>query len=304
MRFLMRNILILVGIVLVALFLTLIFMDNKILNTNFLIEKLLHRQKVEDIQVLRPEKNVVLLEGWTNRDMDQYFQREGIWQAGDFLTIVGFPQVDYSQEKNLPLPIDFSDEFDFLQDKPKNKGLEGYLYPDTYRIFADNAKPEELIRKMLQNFDQQLTAKMRADIKAQGKTIYEIIIMASLIEKEAPINYQTGDNKDAKIIAGIFWDRIKNGQALQSCASLAYILGVNKPQYSSDDTQIDSLYNTYKYRNLPPGPVSNPGILAIEAAIYPIYTDYNYFLTPANSKDIVYAITYEEHLKNKNKYLP
>ena len=304
MRFLMRNILIFAGIVLGAVFLMLIFLGNKILNTNFFIDKLLHRQKVEDIQVLRPEKNVVLLEGWTNRDMDQYFQREGIWQAGDFLTIVGFPQVDYSQEKNLPLPIDFSDEFDFLQDKPKNKGLEGYLYPDTYRIFADNAKPEELIRKMLQNFDQQLTAKMRSDIKAKGKTIYEIITMASLIEKEAPINYQTGDNKDAKIIAGIFWDRIKNGQALQSCASLAYILGVNKPQYSSDDTQIDSLYNTYKYRNLPPGPVSNPGILAIEAAIYPIYTDYNYFLTPANSKDIVYAVTYEEHLKNKNKYLP
>lgn len=304
MRFLIRYILIFAAIVLAAVILMLVFFASKILSHSDLMDRLLNRPKVENVQVLRPEKNVVLLEGWTNKDMAQYFEREGIWQAEEFLEIAGFPQVDYSQEKDLPLPMDFSDEFEFLQDKPKDKGLEGYLYPDTYRVFADGATPEELIRKMLQNFDQQLTAKMRADIKAQGKTIYEIITMASLIEKEAPINYRTGDNKDAKIIAGIFWDRIKYGQALQSCASLAYILGVNKPQYSSEDTQIESLYNTYKYRNLPPGPVSNPGILAIEAAIYPSYTDYNYFLTPANSNDIVYAVTYEEHLRNKNKYLP
>lgn len=304
MRFLIRYILIFAAIVLAAVILMLVFFASKILSHSDLMDRLLNRPKVENVQVLRPEKNVVLLEGWTNKDMAQYFEREGIWQAEEFLEIVGFPQVDYSREKDLPPPMDFSDEFEFLQDKPKDKGLEGYLYPDTYRVFADGAKPEELIRKMLQNFDQQLTAKMRADIKAQGKTIYEIITMASLIEKEAPINYRTGDNKDAKIIAGIFWDRIKYGQALQSCASLAYILGVNKPQYSAEDTQIESLYNTYKYRNLPPGPVSNPGILAIEAAIYPTYTDYNYFLTPANSKDIVYAVTYEEHLRNKNKYLP
>lgn len=304
MRFLIKYILIFATIVLAAVVLMVVFFSNRILSGSVLIDRLLNRPKVEDAQVLRPEKNVVLLEGWTNKDMAQYFEREGIWQAEEFLEIVGFPQVDYSYEKDLPLPIDFSNEFEFLQDKPKDKGLEGYLYPDTYRVFADEAIPEELIRKMLQNFDKQLTPKMRADIKAQGKTIYEIIIMASLIEKEAPINYRTGDNKDAKIIAGIFWDRIKYGQALQSCASLAYILGVNKPQYSTEDTQIESLYNTYKYRNLPPGPVSNPGILAIEAAIYPIYTEYNYFLTPANSNDIVYAVTYEEHLRNKNKYLP
>jgi len=254
--------------------------------------------------VLRPERNVRLLEGWTNKDMGQYFEREGIWQSEEFLEKAGFPQVDYSQEKDLPKPLDFSEQFEFLKDKPKNQGLEGYLYPDTYRIFADGATPEELIVKMLENFDQRLTPQMRADIKKQGRTIFEIVTMASLIEKEAPINYKTGDNHDAKIIAGIFWDRIKYGQALQSCASLAYILGINKPQYSTADTQVESLYNTYKYRNLPPGPVSNPGILAIEAAIYPIYTNYNYFLTPANSKDIIYSVNYEEHLRNKNKYLP
>jgi len=267
------------------------------------LDNIFSQEKPATIEA-RPEKTVRLIEGWTSRDIGQYLEGQGIWQSEEFLEAAGFPRVDYSQEKEMPQPLDFSDDFSFLEDKPKNRGLEGYLYPDTYRVYAASSTPADLIEKMLLNFDKRLTPQMRADIAKQGKTIYEIITMASLLEKEAPINYASGDNKDARIISGIFWDRIKAGQALQSCASLAYILGVNKAQYSAEDTQIESEYNTYKYRGLPPGPISNPGILAIEAAIYPISTNYNYFLTPAGSKEIIYATTYEEHLLNKNKYLP
>jgi UPF0755 protein len=264
------------------------------------VAELFRKPPPENPIVLKPERSVRLLEGWTNADMASYFEKEGIWSSDEFLFLVG----DYSRQKNLKAGLELEDRFDFLKDRPADKGLEGYLYPDTYRIFVDEAKPDELIIRMLENFDKKLTTQMRADIAKQGKTIYEIITMASLVEKEAPINYATGDNKDAKIVAGIFWNRIEYGQALQSCASLAYVLGVNKPQYSTADTQIESPYNTYKYRNLPPGPVSNPGILAIEAAIYPTNTNYNYFLTPAGTKDMIYAATYEQHLINKNKYLP
>ncbi len=267
------------------------------------LDNIFSQEKPATIEA-RPEKTVRLIEGWTSRDIGQYLEGQGIWQSEEFLEAAGFPRVDYSQEKEMPQPLDFSDDFSFLEDKPKNRGLEGYLYPDTYRVYAASSTPADLIEKMLLNFDKHLTTQMRADIAKQGKTIYEIITMASLLEKEAPINYANGDNNDARIISGIFWDRIKAGQALQSCASLAYILGVNKVQYSAEDTQIESEYNTYKYRGLPPGPISNPGILAIEAAIYPISTNYNYFLTPAGSKEIIYATTYEEHLLNKNKYLP
>jgi UPF0755 protein len=267
------------------------------------LDNIFSQEKPVSIET-RPEKTVRFIEGWTSRDIGQYLEAQGIWQSEEFLEVVGFPQVDYSQEKELPQPLDFSDRFSFLEDKPENRGLEGYLYPDTYRIYAASSTPADLIEKMLLNFDKRLTPQMRADITKQGKTVYEIITMASLLEKEAPINYASGDNNDARIISGIFWDRIKVGQALQSCASLAYILGVNKAQYSTEDTQVESDYNTYKYRGLPPGPISNPGILAIEAAIYPISTNYNYFLTPAGSKEIIYAVTYEEHLLNKNKYLP
>lgn len=300
----LRYTIIFVLIVFIAVILTVVFSGKRLLGDNSVMSRLLNKPAAVPAQDSRPEKSVTLLEGWTNKDMAQYFESQGIWQAEEFLELVGFPRVDYNQEQELPKPLDYSDKYEFLKDKPKNTGLEGYLYPDTYRIFADNFQPKELIEKMLKNFDHQLTPQMRADIAKQGKTIYEVVSMASLIEKEAPINYQTGDNEDAKIIAGIFWDRIKTGQALQSCASLAYILEINKPQYSTEDTQIESLYNTYKYPNLPPGPVSNPGILALEAAIYPSYTNYNYFLTPANSRDIIYSVSYEEHLRNKRKYLP
>ncbi|MGE5425759.1 MAG: endolytic transglycosylase MltG [Bacillota bacterium] len=247
---------------------------------------------------LRPEISVRFLEGWNNTEMGEYLEKQTSWSKKDWLDVVGYPREDHSSS------LDLSARYSLLADKPANAGLEGYLYPDTYRIFASSSTPEDLVIKMLDNLDKRLTPKMRADIASQGKSIFEIMTMASLLEKEAPINYTNGDNKDAKIIAGIFWDRIKNGQALQSCASLAYILGVNKPQYSAEDTQVESPYNTYQNRGLPPGPISNPGILAIEAAIYPTYTNYNYFLTPSGSKDIIYAATYEEHLRNKRQYLP
>jgi UPF0755 protein len=140
---------------------------------------------------------------------------------------------------------------------------------------------------------------MRSDIKAQGKTLSDIIIMASLIEKEAPFN---GNNNDARIVASIFWNRLEIGQALQSDATLSYIFRDNKAAHSGEELDNPSLYNTYKYRNLPPGPICNPGLLAIEAAIYPAQTDYNYFLTDLEG-NIYYAKTYDQHLQNKYKYL-
>jgi UPF0755 protein len=161
----------------------------------------------------------------------------------------------------------------------------------------------EVIDKMLSNFDNKLTPKMRTDIAAQGKSIYEVITLASIVEKEAPIDYQTSDDHDARIIAGIFLNRLHSGQALQSDATISYIYGDNQPAHSGAELNVDSPYNTYKYKGLPPGPICNPGILAIEAAIYPITTDYYYFLTPKGKSEVVYAKTYAEHLQNKNKYL-
>ena len=240
----------------------------------------------------RPEHTVKLLEGWNIMEMANYLESEGIFEKDEFIRATKIENHE----------IDLLARFSFLADKPKEADLQGYLYPDTYRIFTD-AKPEDLVIRMLENFDRKLNQELRDEIVNQEKSIYEILTMAALIEKEAPINYISSDNYHAKMISGIFWQRIRSGQALQSCATLAYILGVNKEIYSIADTRVESPYNTYLHRGLPPGPITNPGILAIEAAIYPIYNDYNFFLTPTGTRDIIYSRTHDEHVLNKAKYL-
>jgi UPF0755 protein len=258
------------------------------------------RQKPSAI-VYRPEESIKILEGWTISDISSYLTSPGKWSKADLEKVIGAPQVNYERSPAATWPSDFSERFTFLTDKPKYYGLEGYLFPDTYRVYSDSSA-EEVVVKMLANFDSKLSAKMRQDIKAQGKTIYEVVIMASLIEKEAPINYADSENRDARIVSDIFWGRLKTGQALQSDATLSYLLSDNDAAHSGSDLEIDSPYNSYKYQGLPPTPICNPGLKALEAAIYPVKTDYNYFLTSPDGK-IYYAKTYDEHLSNKYKYL-
>jgi UPF0755 protein len=247
------------------------------------------------------EETLTILEGWTVQDIGQYLARSEQWTSQDFLNDVGWPRTDYRSQSKLPPLTDLSSRYAFLADKPDYYGLEGYLFPDTYRVYASSTIPE-IVDKMLENFDHKLTAKMRVDIKSQQKTIYEIVTLASIIEKEAPIDYQKNDNREARIISGIFWNRLKIGQGLQSDATLSYIFNDNEPQHSGAQLEVNSPYNTYKYRDLPPGPICNPGLLAIEAAIYPIATNYYYFLTTPDGQ-VYYARTYDEHLQNKYKYL-
>lgn len=173
--------------------------------------------------------------------------------------------------------------------------LEGYLFPDTY-IFDKSSNLEEITAKIVSNFNKKLTKSLHDAILNQGKTISDIVIMASIIEKEAH-GYQ-----DSRVVSGIFWKRIKNNYPLQSCATIAYVTEENKGRYSIEETKIDSPYNTYQNVGLPPGPICSPGLLAIQAAIYPLYTDYNFFLSPPSSNQTVFSKTYEEHLANKAKY--
>ncbi len=240
------------------------------------------------------EAVLTFIEGWNTREMGQYLESMGMFQSEELLEVAGFPGVYYGEVQDLPLPKDFSNEYAFLKDKPKLYGLEGYLFPDTYRIYKD-ASIEDIVRKMLNNFDKKLTLKMRAEIKNQSRTIYEIITLASIIEKEV------GRPEDMKMISDIFHKRLKKGIGLQSDATINFVTkkGVTRP--SAADLKVESLYNTYKYRGLPPGPICNPGLAAIEAAIYPMANDYYYFLTTPEG-EVIYSLTYDEHLDNKYKY--
>jgi UPF0755 protein len=139
---------------------------------------------------------------------------------------------------------------------------------------------------------------MRKDILAQNKNIQEIIVMASIIEREV----QTPE--DMKLVSGVFWNRLKIGQRLQSDAPLSYILQDTNDQHSGKDLEFDSPYNTYRYAELPPGPIANPGVNAIDASIHPTMSDYNFFLTVNvdGIKKVIYSKNFEEHVKNRQKY--
>ena len=182
-----------------------------------------------------------------------------------------------------------------MKAKPADVGLEGYMFPDTYRV-AKDAKPEDVVQKMLENFNRKLTPEMRADIALQGKTIFDVITMASIIEREA------SDTEDRKIISGILWKRVEAGMALQADATLTYITGNGTFALSADDLAVDSPYNTYKYPGLPVGPISNPGLDAILAAIYPKASPFWFYLHD-KAGNPHYSKTFEEHKINKEKYL-
>ena len=155
---------------------------------------------------------------------------------------------------------------------------------------------------MILQFKKIFDEKWRKRALDLGMNVREIVILASLIEKEAR------SFEEKRIVSGIFWDRIKKNIPLESCASIAYILGrswKNVEEMRKDISQarnIDSPYNTYKYPGLPPGPICNPGLDSIKAAIFPKFTEYKYFLVDPKTGKTIFSKTFEEHKKNKLKY--
>ena len=176
----------------------------------------------------------------------------------------------------------------------KTQKLEGYLFPDTYFLTPDMSEAD-IIKIMNNNFYEKI-GKITTDIKKFGKSESDIIKMASILEEEA----RTIESRE--IVAGILWKRISIGMPLQVDSSFKYINGKVSSALTTDDLKIDSPYNSYINRGLPPTPISNPGLEAINDAINPIKTPYLYFLTDKNG-NMHYAATFEEHVVNKQKYL-
>ena len=171
---------------------------------------------------------------------------------------------------------------------------EGYLFPDTY-FFLPGEEPGVIVKTLQNNFTKHV-AGVNDEIEAFGKPLSDIIIMASLLEEEAP------DLEDRRIIAGILWERIKQGMRLQVDAVFPYIIGKNSFQLTREDLQTESPYNTYTNKGLPPGPITNPGLDAILAAVTPTKTKYVYYLSDHDG-NFHYSVTYEQHLQAKTKYL-
>lgn len=171
---------------------------------------------------------------------------------------------------------------------------EGYLFPDTY-LFPPSADSASVIASMRANFNTRI-GLFSSDIQASGHSLSDIVIMASLIEKEV----RTTTNR--RIVSGILWNRLKLGMLLQVDAVFGYIFNRDTYSPSFSDLKTESPYNLYLHRGLPPGPINNPGLDSLDTAINPTATDYLYYLTDKNG-GIHYAKTYADHQANQQKYL-
>ncbi|MBI2096508.1 MAG: endolytic transglycosylase MltG [Candidatus Taylorbacteria bacterium] len=196
---------------------------------------------------------------------------------------------DIAEKVSGALPLITSGEIISL-----GKSQEGYLFPDTY-FFPPDATAQSVINAMRKNFDAK-TASLSGDIQTSGYSLPDIITMASLVEKEA----RTVENR--RIVAGILWDRLDIGMPLQVDAVFGYIFNRDTYSPSFSDLKTESPYNLYLHTGLPPGPIANPGIESIQAALHPTKTDYLYYLTGSDNL-MHYATTYIEHQSNQRKYL-
>lgn len=178
--------------------------------------------------------------------------------------------------------------------KLKARDFEGYLFPDTYFI-SPFSTSDDIIKKMQENFDLKIRS-IESEITSSGRSVEDIIIMASIIEKESK------GNGDQNTISGILWNRINEGYPLQVDASFLYLLGKESADLTLLDLKTDSPYNTYLYKGLPPGPIGNPGMQSIMAALYPEKTEYMFYLHSPNGT-LHPAKTFAEHVQNKQKYL-
>ncbi len=185
-------------------------------------------------------------------------------------------------------------DFDETVFLASTKEDEGFLFPDTYFFFPSTTTEEVILR--LKNAFTEKIVSLEGDIIQSGHTLQDIVIMASIVEKEA------GSGVDRAMISGILWKRLSLGMPLQVDASFLFINGKSSVELTQDDLAIDSLYNTYKYKDLPPGPIANPGLAALEAAIFPQESPYLFYLHDKNGM-IHYAETFEGHKQNKALFL-
>lgn len=255
------------------------------------------------------EVKVTIIEGWTNAEVFAALEKVGLGSVEDF--------------KKAEKEIDRS-QYGFLDTVPSKVDLEGYFFPDTYRI-AKNATKTEILETLLSNFKARFAkAQAEANYKdgyyiipgfetlhlknrvAPGLTLHEVVTLAAMVEKETGRKGEVATSErlleERKTVAGIFLNRLSIGQALQSDATINYITKSGRSSSTLADTEIDSPYNTYKYPGLPLGPIGSPSLSSLVAVLAPIKTDFFYFLH-STAGEIYYAKTFDEHVTNRNKYL-
>lgn len=231
------------------------------------------------------ERAITIPEGFTVKDIDALLVAEGLTKSGEV--------------QNCALTCDFS-TFDFLPTSTalaKRGGkLEGYLYPDTYFVNPADFVAKFFLERMLGTFRTRVVNAHAEDIKASGHSLHEIITMASLIEEE------TRKAEERPVVSGILWKRRTNGISLGVDAAVRYIVEKPTSAITRADLEVDSPYNVRTVLGLPPGPIANPSMSSIEAALSPQESRFWYYLHGTDGQ-IRYAETNEEHNRNRAQYL-
>jgi UPF0755 protein len=212
------------------------------------------------------------------------------------LTTSGLP---FSAEDFLRSTASVPPSFEFNTVIPAEAGLEGFMYPDTYR-FGREISVDDFIGTILQNFSIKLSADIRQGFNRQGLDVFESVTLASIVERESV------NDQEMPLIASVFLNRLNAGIKLDTDPSVQYAIGYNPTQdtwwtnpLSLNDLEIDSLYNTYRYPGLPPGPIANPSLSALRAVAFPAQSPYYYFRAACDgSGSHVFAETFEQHQAN------
>ena len=234
----------------------------------------------DNVQVV----NIRFQEGWRT---EQY--AEQLVQDGLITTTDQFTQAIQNGDWN----------YDFLASRPSTTSLEGFLFPDTYQFRAD-ATPDDIINTLLQDYGKRVPQSEQAKAQDLGLNLYQVMIVASIVEREAVLP------EERPIIASVYYNRLKQNMPLQADPTVQYALGKTGdwwPQITPNDLNVQSPYNTYQTPSLPPGPICNPSLASIQAALNPAQTDYLYFVAKGDgSGSHVFAKTYDEQLQNIQKY--
>lgn len=203
------------------------------------------------------------------------------------------------KERFLQLVKEGNFDYDFIKQIPNDKNieykLEGYLFPETYEI-RRGATEEEVIEKMLSQFEKEWKPEWSKVAQDKGYTVHEMVTLASIVEREVVVD------EERPIVAGVFYNRLDDSWSLQSCATVQFILGKQKDTLTFDDLEIVNPYNTYVNQGLPPGPIGSPGRNSIQATIYPAEHDFYFFVTKKdNSGEHFFSKTFSEHQQNDAK---
>lgn len=240
-------------------------------------------------------RNITIIPGWTITDMAAYLKNQGVIQTEEeFLSLCRTGQ-------------DFSAYY-YISDVLKTQNvasrlyvLEGYLAPDTYEIYTD-ATAQDIIKKLLSQTEAVYQDSYHDRAQELGMTMDQVIALASMIEKEAKTN-------DFSKVSAIFHNRLKQNMTLGSDVTIKYVSGVKRMSLTNEDLNVDSPYNTYRYKGLPLGPICSPSGAAIEAALYPdeqfIAENFLYFCSKdPNTGELHFSRTLEEHNQAVSIYAP